>query len=151
MVQKVNSRRWLRPPSIFALPSLGFAEQPESLLSFFLVMSSISAGRPSPTPSFVLKNITVDDNDSSLKYSQGWERSESSNAFGGAFQSASGIGDIVSFSLPGTSIVLPDLDDLLTGFRSQRNSCILFWFQAIFWGFIRGLSGLPRKAHYFRR
>ncbi|EJC98697.1 uncharacterized protein FOMMEDRAFT_23510, partial [Fomitiporia mediterranea MF3/22] len=69
-------------------------------------MSSISPGPASPTPSFVLKNITIDDTDSSLKYSQGWNRSVSSPAFGGSFQSTDRIGEVVSFSLPANAVAL---------------------------------------------
>ena len=73
-------------------------------------MSSISPGPASPTPSFSLKNITFDDHDSSLSYTKGWNRSLSSAAHGGSFQSSNDVGDVVHFSLPGASPVnVPDV------------------------------------------
>lgn len=66
-------------------------------------MPSISPGLVSSSkPSQVLNNITIDDTDPSLKYSQGWQRGVSSLAFGGSFHAADGGGDVVTFNLPGT-------------------------------------------------
>lgn len=81
-------------------------------------MSSISSGSPSSSPSFVLRNITIDDNDSSLRYSQGWSRSLLSNAIGGSLQVANGIGDMVQFNLP------RELGPLI--FRSSPHAQLLF-------------------------
>ncbi|KAI5116921.1 hypothetical protein M0805_003994 [Coniferiporia weirii] len=69
-------------------------------------MVSIPSRPSGPTPSFVLKNITIDDSDSSLKYSQGWDRSVSSLANGGSFHAGSGVGDVVSFDLPANAVAV---------------------------------------------
>ncbi|THH10535.1 hypothetical protein EW145_g1249 [Phellinidium pouzarii] len=69
-------------------------------------MSSISPGPSTSNHSFVLKNVTIDDNDSSLKYSQGWNRSMSSLAIGGSFHIANHVGDLVSFSLPANAVAI---------------------------------------------
>lgn len=56
--------------------------------------------------STVLRNITIDDSDSSLVYSQGWTKSSSSNAFGGGFSTTSQVGDIVQFFLPENAVAI---------------------------------------------
>lgn len=64
-------------------------------------MSSISSDPSSSTPSFVLRNITIDDTDSSLKYSQGWEKEQLSQANGGSFQFTKELGANLTIQLPG--------------------------------------------------
>lgn len=65
-----------------------------------IISSAPPSGSTSGSTSFALRNITIDDNDSSLRFSQGWSRSLLSNAVGGSLQIATGVGDMVQFNLP---------------------------------------------------
>ncbi|KAL5533689.1 hypothetical protein ACEPAG_149 [Sanghuangporus baumii] len=69
-------------------------------------MSSISPGPQSSTPPWSMKNVTIDDTDSSLNYTKGWNRSVSSSAHGGSFQSSDNVGDVVHFSLPANAVAV---------------------------------------------
>ncbi|KAL5519498.1 hypothetical protein ACEPAH_1181 [Sanghuangporus vaninii] len=69
-------------------------------------MSSISPRPQSSTPSWSMKNVTFDDTDSSLNYTQGWNRSVSASAHGGSFQSSDSVGDVVHFSLPANAVAV---------------------------------------------
>ncbi|KAL5494712.1 hypothetical protein ACEPAI_173 [Sanghuangporus weigelae] len=69
-------------------------------------MSSISPGPQSSTTSWSMKNVTFDDTDSSLNYTQGWNRSVSASAHGGSFQSSDNVGDVVHFSLPANAVAV---------------------------------------------
>lgn len=66
-------------------------------------MSSIYSAPLSSSSSLTLTNITFDDSASSLKYTQGWNESLSSQAFNGTLHSTSSIGDVVILNLPGRS------------------------------------------------
>lgn len=67
------------------------------------MLSSIPELKRSPAPTNPLRNATIDDSDSSLRFSSGWLRTASSGTSGGTFSFASGLGDSVELSLPGSS------------------------------------------------
>ncbi|TDL28348.1 hypothetical protein BD410DRAFT_893381 [Rickenella mellea] len=80
------------PLSLFSVPlNLGLAEHPESLLTFSLLclMSFVA-----------LRNVTLDDNDSSLSYTQGWQGITSSEAIGGGYRITGTNGGALHVHLP---------------------------------------------------
>ena len=66
------------------------------------MLSSIPELKRSSAPTNPLRNATIDDSDSSLRFSSGWLRTTSSGTSGGTFSFASGLGDSVELSLPGS-------------------------------------------------